>query len=663
MSDELRWRASLVRLPDEIFFELIRNYVGEVKTPFNKHDLIARLESFLRNPRVHDKIVSMIDTADAELLSAIALLNEPTYDTLFEFLEHEYAPIDLHHLVLNLEERLVIFSDPESRKIRFTPFLSDTVAARVVRTENVLKFVRFETTTAHSPWITDAFLLGLFAFLSDAPDAFKTTGGVKKRVADDMHAVFPGIEARVGTTTRLDVVLDALTKLGLLRADAGRTRVSVADWVAYGDLSPYLRRVNTYAACLSTGPDGVADIAAFLSHLDAAIPPNVAFNRDTFDRAARLVRINTGHRSLPIDDFFEVLIGLRVIIDENDLYWWNARAFRDPTFATAEKNESPLIVHPNLDVTMKPWIEFLEGVHVCHAMKIRAFDVYARYELDKISLFRALDDGVTVDEVKGRFEALAPVPQNFGFMLDAWAGEHGSVQILDGIVVAVDEDRRHIIEHYGPFQRHVRRALAPGVYVMARADETHWRSELAAAGISPVPETRRFVGDHETDEATYRWRTREVQPITRLEHGAGAYAADDTAAVRASIIESVDREALTEDQLLELSRRVESRVILFPEQVAAAVARTEKVEAKGLDYIGKVRLIEQVLRGRGTALEIVERSATGAPKKHLVRPESLDKKSTELVLVGSTIPDGRSIRIRVGKIGVVRKVRTGLFHE
>lgn len=663
MSDELRWRASLVRLPDEIFFALIRNYVGEVKTPFNKHDLIARLESFLRSPRVHDRIVSLIDSADAEVLSAIALLHEPTYNTLFEFLEHEYAPIDLHHRVLNLEERLVIFPDPESRRIRFTPFLSDTIAERVVRTGNVVQFVRFEPTVTHSPWLTDAFLLASFSYLSDAPDAFKTTGGVKKRVADEMRAIFPRVETRLGTGTRLDVILEALVKLGLIRAEAGRTRVSIADWLAFGDLPPYLRRVNMYAACVATRADDIADIAGFLSHLDAAIPPNVAFDRDTFDRVARLVRINTGRRSALTDEFFEILIGLHVIVGDQDRFWWNALAFGDPTFAPPEPHESPLIVHPNLDVTVKPWIEFLEGLHVCHTMKIRVFDVYARYELDKKSLFRALDDGVTVEEVKARFEALAPVPQNFGFMLDAWADEHGSVQILDGIAVVVDEDRRHIIEHYGPFQRHVRRSLAPGVFLMARADEPHWRAELAAAGISPVPETRRFTGDHDEHKTTHRWRTSDVQPVTKLETGPGAYSPDDTAAVRARINESVDSESLTDDQRVELSRRLESRVILFPEQVAAAVARTEKVEAKGLDYIGKVRLIEQALHGRGIALEIVERSANGAPKKHLVRAESLDKKSTELVLVGTTIPDGGSIRIRVGKIGVVRKVRTGLFHE
>ena len=46
------FQSALLTLPDDAFFELIRNYLGPVKTPFNKHTLIARLVSFLRKPEI-----------------------------------------------------------------------------------------------------------------------------------------------------------------------------------------------------------------------------------------------------------------------------------------------------------------------------------------------------------------------------------------------------------------------------------------------------------------------------------------------------------------------------------------------------------------------------------------------------------------------------------
>ena len=41
------WRESIAVLPDSHFFEIIRMYLGEVKTPFNKQKLIEELGGFM----------------------------------------------------------------------------------------------------------------------------------------------------------------------------------------------------------------------------------------------------------------------------------------------------------------------------------------------------------------------------------------------------------------------------------------------------------------------------------------------------------------------------------------------------------------------------------------------------------------------------------------
>ena len=44
----LQWRAYLATMENEKFFDLIRMYLGEIKTPFNKQKLIEDLSAFLR---------------------------------------------------------------------------------------------------------------------------------------------------------------------------------------------------------------------------------------------------------------------------------------------------------------------------------------------------------------------------------------------------------------------------------------------------------------------------------------------------------------------------------------------------------------------------------------------------------------------------------------
>ena len=44
----LKWRGSFLELEENVFSETMRTYLGEIKTPYNKHKLIENLESFLR---------------------------------------------------------------------------------------------------------------------------------------------------------------------------------------------------------------------------------------------------------------------------------------------------------------------------------------------------------------------------------------------------------------------------------------------------------------------------------------------------------------------------------------------------------------------------------------------------------------------------------------
>jgi hypothetical protein len=107
--------------------------------------------------------------------------------------------------------------------------------------------------------------------------------------------------------------------------------------------------------------------------------------------------------------------------------------------------------------------------------------------------------------------------------------------------------------------------------------------------------------------------------------------------------------------------RIRKKLILFPEQVRRGMAPREKNEARGIDYSGKVRLIEQALHSGTELLEIIERTTIGDPEKRLIKPEGLDQKSTDLELIGVELPSGREHRIRVRKIALLKKLKGSLY--
>ncbi len=104
------WRKLFFDLSDQAFFDLVRNYLGDIHTPFNKHTLLDQLEHFLLNKTNLEQLFSMIDSSDAALLSAIDLLGTATIDRLYAIFSDEMPFYSFYTHLLNLEERLLILS-------------------------------------------------------------------------------------------------------------------------------------------------------------------------------------------------------------------------------------------------------------------------------------------------------------------------------------------------------------------------------------------------------------------------------------------------------------------------------------------------------------------------------------------------------------------------
>ena len=55
-----RWRDALIVDRDDSLIDAAKRWLGPVKTPFNKHELISNIESFLRRRENSDAIVGLL---------------------------------------------------------------------------------------------------------------------------------------------------------------------------------------------------------------------------------------------------------------------------------------------------------------------------------------------------------------------------------------------------------------------------------------------------------------------------------------------------------------------------------------------------------------------------------------------------------------------------
>ena len=97
------WRESFVTLPDNHFFEIIRMYLGEIHSPFNKQKLVEELGAFLRKEENRRVIVSLLSDFDLQVLSAINLIQNVTQEKLAVFFSENYNFATLYDKLLNIK--------------------------------------------------------------------------------------------------------------------------------------------------------------------------------------------------------------------------------------------------------------------------------------------------------------------------------------------------------------------------------------------------------------------------------------------------------------------------------------------------------------------------------------------------------------------------------
>ncbi len=720
MRTAARWRSILLTLGDTAFFDIIRNYLGEVKTPFNKHELIGRLESFLLNGENQGRIVSLVDESERKILEAVDILDDPGHEALFAYLHGEFSYVDLHHRLLNLEDRLLIYRDPDEKSICLNPILAPALHATILRRERVFPgfTVNSEDTgriVEEIPWFSDAVVLSLVSYLLSATEIFRADGTLRKKSEDELAAVFPDLMRETpGISRRLDVLVGALLSLGaLVRTDSGLVP-AIDQLNRLGTMSAKDRHELYWLSAIFRDSALAADHLIYLQALEQSIPEGSAYPPRIVEKLCSVIYLRVMRRDLPkefggAEPSFGSLSSLPPAAEEAGDGRARQEGFRrlvaglrrlgflcetesgdyalNPHLATVHADEGPpgepaLIVQPTFAVTIKPWLPLSTGISIACASEIRRFDLYPQYELTKTSFGRALSQGYEPEELRFTLEALSgkSLPQNVAFSLTTWAGEFASIALYEGVVLVADETRRFLVEHSERLRPFIRRTLAAGVYLLDPRERSQWEVVLEAEGIEMLPRSPAATLSGVPD---VRLPSRVLvassgAPPRSIPRNFELFAGDeppddpvedlqDPENIEQTLFSTLDALDTSRDKREEIAERIRRKLIVNPDQINPHITRGERIEAKGLDYTGKIRLIEQALKDqrgeerRGAYLEIVRRTSRGTPSRLLVRPIELLRTGNQLVLLANGIPEEQEVRIPVSKMVLVRKMKGTLF--
>ena len=178
------WKESIMTLPDNAFFELMRTVFGKIKTPYSKQTLMGDLEKFLSRSDIKKNITSYIDKNDQRIIAAIAVLGEPLPRELEMFFSGEMSYAELTDSVVNLEERFIVYRFIEKGKGRLAlnPVLKSILSPFAA--DSTLLFPSSgmeETPRSETVRLDDRVLAALLSFVSQNKDFYRPAGSIRRK--------------------------------------------------------------------------------------------------------------------------------------------------------------------------------------------------------------------------------------------------------------------------------------------------------------------------------------------------------------------------------------------------------------------------------------------------------------------------------------------------
>lgn len=701
----LAWRESLSVMQDSNFFELIRMYLGEIKTPYNKQNLIEELSSFLRKEENQRTLVNLLSDTDLQIISAVHFVPGTTQEKLSAFFEGVLSFAALYDRLLNLEERLILFCHKNSANGKnvidvnpllekaLSPFFSiESVLPKPVYSERIEE--NFRTL---SPLLFSSFL----AFVNTNPDVCKLDGSFKKRASENLSTIFPGCQRM------LTFLVRSCINLSLIKESEKGFAVDFDRCNNFAQLS----WLNQLAYLCAASPAHLSRTelkkqAQFLLNVCNAIPKEgyteevlvrsglfAAANvqKETETSASRFSQILNRSAAQAAENQSENLtinpmerlvepaaeFGLLAIAgkteDNKEIFIKNP-IFEDSSAKSAEL-QKVLSIDAGFSATILPGLSVKNLLPLIRFMEIKRCDSVATFEITRKSVLNSLDSGYSIEKILNSLteNSSYEIPQNLKVCLDEWNSAFSSASLYSGFVLKVNSENQLLTEKNPNLKAHIKTVLAPGVFLLDVNTSLEAAQLMEKCGID-------FIGrikNKAENTASLPFQALNIQPsetenqmqqplknTANFERGTEA----DRASFFIQMRKKLDSMNLSAEQKEGLELRIRRKIILNPVQLRSNSVRVEKNEAYGMDFIGKIRIVERAMATK-SMIEIAmnQKPVAGIhdaiPPRILGTPLGIEKKENDSFVKIRIEPTQEEAVFSIGQAEFIKRLRTSFLEE
>ena len=695
----IRWRETMATLNDERFFEIMRVYIGEIQTPYNKDNLIEQISSILRKEQNKKRIISYLSDFDIKILSVIFSVKEPTKDRITDFFKNEYPLSEIYSALLNLTERLIIYSyknEVMENIISINPLLEDTLKPFA----NIKILLPSPCYTEHnfdSPFsLSPQFIAAFISYIYENPEMCKNNSQLKKKDSERLELIFPGKQKI------LEQLLNAFINLKLVRSSDKGLYVDDNRFLIFSK-NKELQQYAFFATAASTrlGREGLRSQSQLLLDIASSVPTE-GLTRSSLSRLAFLISNKTEDtESSPAKSRFSRILEahnknsekieysgqlIDLIIDNAILFGIFAEngktengeliltpgsiIVNSPMNLNSEQKKGIVNINAGTNIAILPGLSLEEQLPLVQFMNIKNCSTITEYEITRKSISRAFDKNISKEYI---LEQLAKynsysIPQNLEMIIDEWQNSYSSAILYKGFVLKVNEKSERFVEKNPNIQPFIHLKLAPGVFLLNIPFDQDESEFIKSSGIEFMGNVKTPVSNSEVinypliKNGTNYWLGDFSKNNDVILSSDDVSSADD---FKKTLFDKLKSMELTKQQYEGLSTRISRNVILTEEQLKPETVRMEILEAEGMNYAGKIHLLENAINS-GDLIEITipDEKNSSVINKILGQPLMILKQANDSLVKIAINDEQENCSIRfysVSRANHIKIIRTSIF--
>ena len=690
----IEWRETLSGMENQQFFSLIHLYLGEVKTPYNKQNLIEQLSSFIRKEENQNLIFNLLSENDILILNAIYFIQNCSQEKLSTFFSGTFSFAFLYETLINLEERLLIYkkidSDNKTHCYKINPIIEKKLLS-VLKLSALLpnpQVEDFQTkiNNKNNFQITPLLLGAVYSLVNSNPDLCKIDGTFKKKIQNNFSNIFSSIS----DSSFIIQIINACKNLSLFTQTENSLEINKSKWNSFSKLSfreqyIYLTISNNSKLTQSDLQKKATLLCAILDNIGSEgftkkilyrcaylINEKLSGENFSYSSTSRLSFILNNEKNSSgtnfSNDIFSIIdnaINFGILVHtSNDIYDEPIYTISNNFICEQEQiNQKGLLnIDAGFSATILPGVNLNSILEIIEFMELSRFDTILQMEITKkscIKSFDAKENPKSICEKLNNFSS-HEIPQNLIVSIEDWYENYLSAQIYFGYVLTVTESKQVLIENNPEISSHIKQILAPGVYLLDFNSKEQVQTSIEKSQLD-------FIGDIKNISTEVSGLPfpkiifkKDLFDKTQIEENPNPQIKDKLLNDLKNHLETME---LTKDQYEDLLNRINRKIIIQKSQLRKETVKVEKTEAFGMDFSGKIHVIENAISAK-KLIEITYESSNSPEEKNVIigLPLLLTRESSDTFVDVIIEPEKTQKTLSLANAISIKKLRGSILN-